>query len=60
MKPNIIAEECRAISNRLSEVASEMDKPAETTDSKKFMDAVNELHYLAEKLSALDKYMGWR
>jgi len=57
MKLDVIAEECKAISTRLSEVANEMEKHPETTDARSFADAIAELHYLAEKLSSLDRHM---
>jgi len=60
MKLNVIAEECRAISNRLSSIANEMEKYPATTDARGFIDAIAELHYLAERLNALDKHMGQR
>jgi len=60
MKPTVIAEECRGISNRLSSLANEMEKYPATTDAKGFIDAIGELHYLAERLNALDRHMGQR
>jgi len=61
MKLDVIAEECKAISFRLSKVADEIsEKYPATTDARSFADAIGELHYLAEKLSSLDRHMGQR
>jgi len=61
MKLSVIAEECRAISNCLSDVANDISEEyPSTTDARGLPDAISELHYLAERLSALDRHMGWR